>query len=64
VATVPGRSLRGPAVTRVLDRLAVERGLPTVMRTENALEFCGRVMLTWVHERGVTLRDSVDRPTV
>jgi transposase InsO family protein len=56
VATVPGRSLGGPAVTRVLDRLAVERGLPTVLRTDNALEFCGRVMLTWAHERGVTLR--------
>lgn len=56
VATVPGRSLGGPAVTRVLDRLAVERGLPAVLRTDNALECCGRVMLTWAHERGVTLR--------
>ena len=56
VATVPGRSLGGPAVSRVLDRLALERGLPTVLRTDNALEFCGRVMLTWAHERGVTLR--------
>jgi putative transposase len=56
VATVPGRSLGGPAVTRVLDRLALERGLPAVLRTDNALEFCGRVMLTWAHDRGVTLR--------
>lgn len=56
VATVPGRSLGGVAVTRVLDRLALERGLPMVLRTDNALEFCGRVMLTWAHERGVTLR--------
>ena len=56
VATVPGRSLGGPAVTRVLDRLAVERGLPAVLRTDNALEFCGRVLLTWAHARGVTLR--------
>ena len=56
VATVPGRSLGGPAVARVLDRLAIERGLPTVLRTDNALEFCGRAMLTWAHERGVTLR--------
>jgi hypothetical protein len=57
VATVPGRSLGGPAVTRVLDRLAVERGLPTVLRTDNALEFCGRVMLTWAQERGDTSTD-------
>jgi transposase InsO family protein len=56
VATVPGRSLGGLAVTRVLDRLAGERGLPTVLRTDNALEFCGRAMLTWAHDRGVTLR--------
>jgi putative transposase len=56
VATVPSRSLGGLAVTRVLDRLALERGLPTVLRTDNALEFCGRVMLTWADDRGVTLR--------
>ena len=56
VAIVPARALGGLAVTRVLDRLAVERGLPAVLRTDNALEFCGRTMLTWAHERGVTLR--------
>ncbi len=32
------------------------RGLPRVLRTDNGLEFCGRAMLTWAHERGVTLR--------
>lgn len=56
VATVPARSMSGLAVTRVLDRLAIERGLPAVLRTDNGLEFCGRTMLTWAHERGVTLR--------
>jgi transposase InsO family protein len=56
VATVPVRSMSGLGVTRVLDRLAVERGLPAVLRTDNALEFCGRAMLTWAHARGVTLR--------
>ena len=56
VATVPARSICGLAVTRVLERLATERGLPTVLRTDNGLEFCGRTMLTWAHERGVTLR--------
>jgi hypothetical protein len=49
-------ALGGLAVTRVLDRLAVTRGLPRMLRTDNALEFCGRAMLTWVHERRVTLR--------
>jgi putative transposase len=56
VAVVPARALGGLPVTRVLDRLAVERGLPRVLRTDNALEFCGRAMLTWAQERGVTLR--------
>ena len=36
--------------------VAGERGLPAVLRTDNALEFCGRAMLTWAHARGVTLR--------
>jgi putative transposase len=56
VATVPVRSMSGLGVTRVLDRVAVERSLPAMLRTDNALEFCGRTMLTWAHERGVTLR--------
>jgi putative transposase len=43
-------------VTRVLDALAVTRGLPQVLRTDNGSEFCGRAMLTWAHTRGVTLR--------
>ena len=46
--------LSGP-VTRVLEALAVTRGLPRVLRTDNGLEFCGRAMLTWAHTRGVTL---------
>jgi putative transposase len=56
VAVVPARALGGVPVTRVLDALAVTRGLPQVLRTDNGLEFCGRAMLTWAHARGVTLR--------
>jgi transposase InsO family protein len=48
VAVVPARALGGLPVTRILDRLALERGLPGVLRTDNGLEFCGRAMLTWV----------------
>ena len=43
-------------MTRVLDNLAITRGLPRVLRTDNALEFCGRAMLTWPPAHGVTLR--------
>jgi transposase InsO family protein len=56
VAVVPARALGGLPVTRVLDSLAITRGLPQVLRTDNGLEFCGRALLTWAHTRGVTRR--------
>jgi hypothetical protein len=56
VAVVPARALGGLPVTRVLDALALTRGLPQVLRTDNGPEFCGRTMLTWAYDRGVTLR--------
>ncbi len=56
VAIVPARALGGLPVTRAFDRLALERGLPTTLRTDNGPEFCSRAMLTWAHERGITLR--------
>ncbi len=40
----------------MLDRLALSRGLPRVLRTDNGKEFCGRAMLEWAHARGVALR--------
>lgn len=43
-------------MTRLLDRLAATRGLPRVLRTDNGSAFCGKAMLTWAHERRVTLR--------
>ena len=50
------RAISGLNVTRVLDRLALTRGLPQVIRTDNGKEFCGKAMLTWAYERGVQLR--------
>ena len=40
----------------MLDRLALSRGLPRLLRTDNGKELCGRVMLDWAHAKGVTLR--------
>ena len=51
VAVVPERAIGGHALTRILDRLAVQRGLPQAIRTDNGKEFCGRARLTWAHER-------------
>ena len=56
VAIAPERAIGGNALTRILDRLRTDRGLPQVIRTDNGKEFCGRAMLTWAHKQGVTLR--------
>jgi putative transposase len=50
------RAISGMGVTRVMDRLALSRGLPKVIRSDNGKEFCGKAMVNWAHERGVQLR--------
>lgn len=55
VAIEPERAISGHVLTRILDRLAAERGLPQAIRTDNGKEFCGRAMLNWAHARGVNL---------
>ena len=39
-----------------IDRLALTRGLPKIIRTDNGKEFCGKAMVAWAHERGIELR--------
>jgi len=56
VAIVPERAIGGQQLIRILDRLAMTRGLPKVIRTDNGKEFCGRTMLTWAHAHRVALR--------
>jgi len=43
------RAISGTGVTRVLDRLAIIRGLPKTIRTDNGKEFCGKAMVAWAH---------------
>jgi putative transposase len=50
------RAISGLQVTRILDRLKSQRGLPKAIRTDNGKEFCGRDMLIWAHANGVSLR--------
>lgn len=50
------RAISGQGVSRVLDRLAMQRGLPRVIRTDNGKELCGKAMVAWAHEKGVALR--------
>lgn len=56
VAIEVERAISGQQLTRILDRLALSRGLPKVIRTDNGKEFCGKAMVTWAHQRGVGLR--------
>lgn len=55
VAIVAERAIGGNALTRILDRLALSRGLPKAIRTDNGKEFCGRAMLSWAHDRNIKL---------
>lgn len=56
VAVEVERAISGQGVSRVLDRLEVQRGLPQVIRTDNGKEFCGKAMVAWAHEKGVAPR--------
>jgi transposase InsO family protein len=47
VAIEVERAVSGLMLTRVLDRLALSRGLPRVIRTDNGKEFCGKAMVMW-----------------
>lgn len=46
----------GKQVVEVLKRLAHERGLPAVIRSDNAKEFIGSAMLNFAHDKGIALR--------
>lgn len=50
------RSISGQQLTRILDRIAISRPLPRVIRSDNGKEFCSRAMQMWAHEHRVELR--------
>jgi transposase InsO family protein len=43
------RAISGHGLAKVLDRLALSRGFPDVIRTDNGKEFRGKAMMAWVH---------------
>ena len=55
VAIVVERAIGGESLTRILNDLARNRGLPQAIRTDNGKEFSGKSMLEWAHERKVRL---------
>ena len=56
VTITPDTAISGAYVTRILERVKHERGLPKVIRSDNGKEFCGRAMAIWAHENNVALR--------
>jgi putative transposase len=56
VQIVADTSIPALYVTRVLDQVKAERGLPKVIRTDNGPEFAGRTMQDWAARNGVQLR--------
>lgn len=55
VAIEVERAVSGQGVSRVLDRLAMQRNLPRVTRTYNDQEFRGEAMAAWALEKAVAL---------
>jgi putative transposase len=49
-------SLTGKRVTRVLDRIALTRGLPDVITVDNGPEFISKALDLWAYENNVQLR--------
>jgi len=56
VAIEVGTSLGGVRVTRVLDPLKIERGLPLYIRSDNGPEFISKAVEQWTYENGVEWR--------
>jgi putative transposase len=55
LALEPDTSLGSGRVTRVLDQLIDQRGLPENVRSDNGPEFTSRRMLGWAEERKINL---------
>jgi putative transposase len=56
IAVIADHSMGGLQLTSHLDQLAIGRGLPRIIRSDNGLEFVCKAMLNWAHERHVNLR--------
>lgn len=48
-------SLTGERVTRILERLAMTRGLPAIITVDNGPEFAGKALDAWAYRHGIKL---------
>jgi putative transposase len=51
-----GRSLTGRNVIAVLEKIAMRRGCPTAIVSDNDPEFCSRAVDEWAHRLGIKLQ--------
>ncbi len=49
-------SLSGERVVRVMEAIALQRGLPAAIVADNGPEFAGRALDAWAYRRGVKLQ--------
>jgi putative transposase len=54
-ATVVDGSIRGEQVVEAVERLALQRGSPQLIRVDHGPEFASEVLDRWAHEKDVTL---------
>jgi putative transposase len=55
LATEVDTSINGVRVTRVLDRIALTRGLPEIITVDNGPEFSGRALDEWATRRDIKI---------
>jgi putative transposase len=55
VAIVVDQSIPGERVVRELEAVAMQRGVPGMIVTDNGPEFAGKALDAWAYRRGVTL---------
>lgn len=53
LALIPDTSLPGLRVTRELDRVISERGMPRIITSDNGTEFTSIAILRWVQDIGI-----------
>jgi putative transposase len=55
LAIVVDGGIRGERVVQAVERIAMQRGAPQLIRVGNGPEFVSKVLDRWAYERGVTL---------
>ncbi len=50
-----GQNLRSTEVAEMLNSIALRRPLPQLLKTDNGSEFAGKMLDTWVYERGIRI---------